>query len=108
MRNISTSPIAIYLAAGGQLSVFAVNKTTGKLAPLQQLPLSGAGPFTFAPNRELMYATASTDVPKKKTPTIATLAIAADGKLKLAHQAAVNLRPGYFSASMNPIHVKGH
>ena len=98
----------LYLAAGGQLSVFAVNKTTGKLAPLQQIPLPGAGPFTFAPNRELMYATASTDVPKKKTPTIATLAIAADGKLKLAHQAAVNLRPGYLMTDNNGEFLAGN
>ena len=97
----------LYLAAGGQLSVYAVNKDTGLLSPLQQLPLSGAGPFTFAPNRKLMYATATVNA-QKKDPAITTLAIGKTGKLKLLSRAAVNLRPGYLMTDNNGEFLAGN
>ena len=97
----------LYLAADGQLSVYAVNKDTGRLSPLQQLPLPGAGPFTFAPNRKLMYATATVNA-QKKDPAITTLAIDKIGKLKLLNRAAVNLRPGYLMTDNNGEFLAGN
>ncbi len=97
----------LYLAAGGQLSVYAVNADTGRLALLQQLPLSGAGPFTFAPNRKLLYATA-TGGAQRKDPAIASLAIDQAGKLKLLHKAGVNLRPGYLMTDNNGEFLAGN
>lgn len=96
----------LYLAAGGHLSVYEANKETGKLSLLQKLKLDGAGPFTFAPNRKLMYAVAT--VPGEKTPTIATLKIATDGKLDLVHNAKVNLRPGYLMTDNNGEFLAGN
>ena len=97
----------LYLAAGGQLSVYAVNADTGRLSPLQQLPLAGAGPFTFAPNRKLLYATAAIDTPKKGA-AIATLGIDKVGKLKLLNRAAVNMRPGYLMTDNNGEFLAGN
>ena len=70
----------LYLAAGGFLTAFEVNKSSGELSQLQKLRLDSVGPFTFAPNRKLMYAAASISIAQKKTPAIATLQIEQGGK----------------------------
>lgn len=91
----------LFLAAGGHITVFEVNKESGELSLLQKLRLEGAGPFTFAPNRKLMYAAAMTADAKKKSPAIATLQIEKGGKLKLVNSAKVKLRPGYLMTDNN-------
>ncbi len=97
----------LYLAAGSQLSVYGVNAGSGQLTALQQLPLPGAGPFTFAPNRKLLYAVA-TGGAQRKDPALATLAIDKAGKLKLLHKAGVNLRPGYLMTDNNGEFLAGN
>lgn len=98
----------LYLAAGGHLSVFDVNKETGALSQLQKLPLTGAGPFTFAPNRKLMYAVATITNGKVKSPSIATLQIEPGGELKLVNNARANLRAGYLMTDNNGEFLAGN
>jgi len=98
----------LYLAAGGRLTVFEVNKQTGQLSTLQELPLPGAGPFTFAPNRKWMYAAATTDADGRRSPALATLEIGPGGRLKLAHIAPVKLRPGYLMTDNNGEFLAGN
>ncbi|MEM9942807.1 MAG: beta-propeller fold lactonase family protein [Planctomycetota bacterium] len=88
----------LYLAAGNQLSAFKVDPISGDLEPIQQLELNGAGPFTFAPNRKLIYATARTEDSK---PAIATIEIQVGGRLKPLNRASVDLRPGYLMTDNN-------
>ena len=89
----------LYLAAGGQLTVFDIDKETGELSLRQELHLDRVGPFTFAPNRKLLYAAAT--MPGAGKPAIATLGIEKGGELKLLNRAAVNLRPGYLMTDNN-------
>jgi len=98
----------LYLAAGGQLTTFDVNKETGALSMLQELPLAGAGPFTFAPNRKLMYAAAAESATQQRSPALATLEIGEGGRLKLANVAKVNLRPGYLMTDNNGEFLAGN
>ena len=98
----------LYLAAGGQLTVFGVNKESGELSLVQALPFEGAGPFTFAPNRKLMYAVAVMSDEEDNMPAIATLQIGKGGKLKLANRARVNLRPGYLMTDNNGEFLAGN
>ena len=98
----------LYLAAGGQLTMFDVNQENGQLKMLQELPLAGAGPFTFAPNRKLMYAVAAESPTQRKSPALATLEIGKGGKLKLANLAPVNLRPGYLMTDNNGEFLAGN
>lgn len=98
----------LYLAAGGQLTVFDVNKESGALSRLQKLDLQGAGPFTFAPNRKLMYAAAVMAGEKENEQAIATLQIEKGGKLKLIHRAKVQQRPGYLMTDNNGEFLAGN
>lgn len=98
----------LYLAAGSQLASFDVNKESGELSLLQEIPLDGAGPFTIAPNRKLMYAVAAMPGEGKRSPALATLEIGKEGKLKLAHTARVNLRPGYLMTDNNGEFLAGN
>lgn len=98
-------PQCLYVAAGGLISVFQVDPDGGKLSAWQQLKLPGAGPFTFAPNRRRMYAAAGQ---RSKTPSIATLDIESDGKLKLVHQADVARAPGYLMTDNNGEFLAGN
>ncbi len=98
----------LYLAAGGHLSIFDVDKESGELSLLQKLQLDGAGPFTFAPNRKLMYAVAATTGERKRAPAIATLELGKGGKLKLVHRAKVKLRPGYLMTDNNGEFLAGN
>lgn len=97
----------LYLAAGGQLSVFNVNADSGELELAQELPLHGAGPFTFSPNRKMLYAAAAMPDVKPKSPAIATLQIDEEGKLKVLHTAPVKLRPGYLMPDNNGEFIAG-
>jgi 6-phosphogluconolactonase len=98
----------LYLAAGGQLTVYEVNQETGKLSLTQELPLAGAGPFTFAPNRKLMYAVAANPNGKKRASAIATLAIGKGGQLSLVNSANVEERPGYLMTDNNGEFLAGN
>ncbi len=98
----------LYLAAGGELSVYGVNKESGELTRLQQLRLDGAGPFTFAPNRQLMYAVAVASSAQGTTPAIATLQIGKGGELKLVHNAKIAMRPGYLMTDNNGEFLAGN
>jgi len=98
----------LYLAAGGQLTMFEVNKESGELSLLQELPLAGAGPFAFAPNRKLMYAVAATPDGEKQSSAIATLQIGKGGKLELANRAKVLQRPGYLMTDNNGEFLAGN
>lgn len=98
----------LYLAAGNQLTMFDVNKNNGELSVLQELPLAGAGPFTFAPNRKLMYAAAAQAPTQRKSPALATLEIGKGGQLKLANVAKANLRPGYLMTDNNGEFLAGN
>jgi len=98
----------LYLAAGDKITLFEVNKASGELTVLQELPLAGTGPFTFAPNRKLMYAAASMPGGPKKSQGIATVEIGKGGRLKLANVAKVNLRPGYLMTDNNGEFLAGN
>jgi 6-phosphogluconolactonase len=94
----------LYLAAGDALAVYRIDATTGELAALQKLSLSGAGPFTRSPDKGLLYAMAG----KGKEASMATLRIEADGQLKLLHRAPVNLRAGYLRVEQNGRFIAGN
>ncbi|MEM9368636.1 MAG: sulfatase-like hydrolase/transferase, partial [Planctomycetota bacterium] len=96
----------LYVAAGDRMSVFAIDKANGQLSSMQELDLKGAGPFTFAPNRKRMYAVAGPS--PGGSSSLATLEIDANGELKLAHQAPVNLRPGYLMTDNNGEFLAGN
>lgn len=98
----------LYLAAGNQLTTYRIDGNSGNLKVVQNLPLAGAGPFTFSPNRQRMYAVAASTKKATKTPAIATLDIQKDGSLKLAHIAPVNLRPGYLKTDSNGAYLAGN
>lgn len=98
----------LYVAAGDKISLFEVSKENGELTLLQKLDIDGAGPFTFAPNRKLMYAVAKTSKENKNAPAIATLEIDPEGKLKLANLAKVSLRPGYLMTDNNGEFLAGN
>ncbi|MEM7230957.1 MAG: beta-propeller fold lactonase family protein, partial [Planctomycetota bacterium] len=98
----------LYLAAGGQLTMSEVNAESGELTTLQKLKLKGAGPFTFAPNRKLMYAVAANPVGGRRSAAIATLEIGKGGRLKLLHRAKVNSRPGYLMTDNNGEFLAGN
>ena len=98
----------LFLAAGDHLAVFEVNQETGKLALFQKLRLDGAGPFTFAPNRKLMYAAASMSGANERLPAIATMQIGKGGRLGLLNRAAVHLRPGYLMTDNNGEFLAGN
>ena len=95
----------LYLAAGDQLTVFGVNAKNGELSLVQELTLAGAGPFTFAPNRQLMYAVAGA---KRDTSQIATLQIGNGGKLKVINTAAIKDRAGYLMTDNNGEFMAGN
>lgn len=98
----------LYLASGNHLSVYELNKQTGALNQIQKLPLDGAGPFTFAPNRKLMYAVATVQKEGKKSPSLATLSIEKGGKIELIENAPINLRPGYLMTDNNGEFIAGN
>ena len=98
----------LYLAANDSLTVFEVNNADGDLKLLQKLPLPGAGPFTFAPNRKLMYAVTSLQDSNASSPGIATLQIGKGGTLKLIHSAEIQLRPGYLMTDNNGEFLAGN
>ncbi|MGB0581746.1 MAG: beta-propeller fold lactonase family protein [Limisphaerales bacterium] len=98
----------LYLAAGDKLTMFEVNKQNGELSALQELPLTGAGPFTFAPNRKLMYTVAAQSPTQRRSPALATLEIGKGGKLNLANVAKVNMRPGYLMTDNNGEFLAGN
>lgn len=91
----------LYVAADNALSVFAIDQESGALEVVQKLPLTGAGPFAFAPNRRLMYAAAGKAGADAAPASIATCEIGPNGELTLVQQAAVNLRPGYLMTDNN-------
>ncbi|MDB4459103.1 sulfatase-like hydrolase/transferase [bacterium] len=98
----------LYLAAGNQLTMFDVNKDNGELTLLQELPLAGAGPFTFAPNRKRMYSASSMPGEAKKAQGIATVQIGKGGRLELENIGKVNLRPGYLMTDNNGEFLAGN
>ena len=98
----------LYLASGDHISVFAVDPNNGELSLLQKVPLDGAGPFTFAPNRKLMYAVAKISEAEKTSPAIATLELEPGGNLKLVNKAKINLRPGYLMTDNNGEFLAGN
>ena len=98
----------LYIAAGNSISTFSIDKPTGKLSLIEKYPLSGAGPFTFAPNRKLMYAAASLAKGRSRKPAIATLEINDQGKLKLVQSAEVQYRPGYLMTDNNGEFLAGN
>lgn len=94
----------LYLAAGGELAVHRIDTDTGRLSALQQLPLEGAGPFSRSPDGKHLYAMAGSG----KQPLMATLRILKDGRLKLLHQAPINLRAGYLMVDQTGSFVAGN
>ena len=98
----------LYLAANDALTVFEVNKEHGDLKVLQKFPLPDAGPFTFAPNRKLMYAVTSLQESNASAPGLATLQIEKGGTLKLIHRAEIQLRPGYLMTDNNGEFLAGN
>ncbi len=95
----------LYLAAGDQLTVFGVDSKNGDLSLVQELPLAGAGPFTFAPNRKLMYAVAGA---QKGASQIATLQVRDGGKLKIINTAPIKDRAGYLMTDNNGEFMAGN
>ena len=95
----------LYLAAGDRLTVFGVDAKNGNLLRVQELPLAGAGPFTFAPNRKLMYVVAGA---KNAESQIATLEINKGGKLKLVNTAPIKDRAGYLMTDNNGEFLAGN
>ncbi|MEM6474079.1 MAG: beta-propeller fold lactonase family protein, partial [Planctomycetota bacterium] len=98
----------LYLAAGQRISVFEAAAESGDLKLLQELALDGAGPFTFAPNRKLVYVASRLTDAKKKTPAITTLKIRPDGTLERVHAAEVKMRPGYLMPDNNGEFLAGN
>lgn len=98
----------LYLAAGNEITMYDVNKESGELSLLQTLPLNGAGPFTIAPNRKLMYVAATIANGQEKSSAIATMEIGKGGNLKLANTAKVNMRPGYLMTDNNGEFLAGN
>lgn len=94
----------LYLAAGDHLSVYEIAADSGKLKRVQNLPLPGAGPFTFSPDGSKLYAMAS----ETKKTQIATVAIDPEGILKLLNVAPVNLRAGYLKTDKSGRFIAGN
>lgn len=94
----------LYLAAGGELSVYRVHDQSGKLEIQQQFKLPGAGPFTRSPDGKRLYIMAGVG----RKATLATLELAADGRLKLLHEAPINLRAGYLDVEAGGRYLAGN
>lgn len=101
----------LYLSAGGKLTVFIINNSSGELSPLQEIDLPGAGPMTASPDRQFLYVTASLSNPaggKKQGAAIVTFKVESDGKLKKLASGSVNLRPGYLKTDAKGNYLAGN
>ena len=90
----------VYLAAGGKITVFQVEESTGELSRLQEIHLSGAGPLTASPDQRYLYAIASRREAGKRRPqpAIATFSVADSGRLKRVEIAPATMRAGYLKS----------
>jgi len=95
----------VYVAGGNKVTVFGLDDATGKLTPVQSLDLPGAGPMVATPDRKRLYAKAKG---KASANAIATLDVAGDGTLTVAHTAGVNLAPGYLCLDKTQDYLAGN
>jgi len=101
----------LYLSAGDKLSVFRIDDDSGKLAPLQELDLPGAGPMTASPDKNFLYVTANQSSGakgKKPGAGLVTFRVGPDGKLKQLAIGPVNLRPGYLKSDAGGNYLAGN
>ena len=102
----------LYLSAGGNVTAFKIDSSSGELTPLHAIELKGAGPQGISADRTLLYVNAqvanSEDKGKKAEPGIATLAIGDDGRLKLIDHAASGMSAGYLRADANNQYLAGN
>jgi hypothetical protein len=58
----------LYVAAGGKVTVFRINDSDGKLSPLQEMDLLGAGPLGVSAGNRYLYAVAGLPGERKRRP----------------------------------------
>jgi 6-phosphogluconolactonase len=91
----------LYLSAGGNVTAFKIDPSSGELTPLHSVELPGAGPTGVSTDRERLFVNAP--IPTlagkkgKPLPGIATLAIGEDGRLRLLAHTTSAMGAGYLS-----------
>ncbi len=104
--TVQVAPAAEYLlvSAGGQVTSYRIDDSSGALAQAGALELGVAGPMTEAPAGGKLFVNTNVDAPKsdsaggkkrQKTPAIATFTCAADGALTLVETAPSQMSAGY-------------
>jgi 6-phosphogluconolactonase len=85
----------VLVSANNSVTVHKIDAKKGTLTTAQTLPLEGAGPIGFSPDKKIVYVSAALTPDKKKTPAIATLTRNAKGQLQVAALHEVKTSPGY-------------
>ena len=80
----------LYLASGGAIESKKIDPKTGKLTDFQKVELPSLSKFTFSRNGKFLYAQASIQEGNKKSTSVATYSIAADGKLTFLYNAPIS------------------
>ena len=97
----------LYLAAGNEIAVKAIDQSTGKLSEHQTLKRDGAGPFTFSPDKTFLYIVATVPGSKKQM-SIATYKVAKDARLTLLENAPIHMRPSYLHTDASGKYIVGN
>ncbi|WP_189637885.1 lactonase family protein [Thalassotalea sp. HSM 43] len=85
----------LYLSSGNTITVQNIDAETGALTVIQTLRLSGLSVFTFSPDKQFLYAIASSDSNAKGTTkqfAIVTFSVAIDGRLTQLNSAPISAR----------------
>jgi 6-phosphogluconolactonase len=87
----------VLVSSSGSLIVHKIDAKSGKLEAQQRIPLEGAGPIGFSPDKQIVYVDASLVADKKKKSAIATLTRDKKGQLQIAAIKEVKSGAGYLS-----------
>lgn len=94
----------LYLVAGGEITVYGIDRETGKLNSIESNELPGAGPLTFSHDGSKLYAMAS----ENNQSQMATFERKPNGKLELIQKSDINLRAGYLDVDQTGDFIAGN
>lgn len=109
LASLSANDQFLYLSAGGKVTVFAIDSSSGELTSIQENELGAAGPIGISPDKSLLYVNSTIqDDQKRKFPAIATFLIGKDGKLTKRAVAASGMSTGYLHSDATGSSIAGN